>query len=67
MTVAKRRRIAQRSDTDLRPLLIQATKSAMNTAHQRKNRRSRRVQQLKAGVGWQEGVVALANQHARIL
>ena len=37
------------------------------TAHKRSDRLSCWVQQLKARVGWQKAVVALANKHARIL
>lgn len=57
----------KRGDSYLRTLLIQAAKSAVNTAHKRKDRLSCWVQQLKERVGWQKAVVALANKHARIL
>lgn len=65
--VAKLGRITKRGDSYLRTLLIQAAKSAVNTAHKRKDRLSCWVQQLKERVGWQKAVVALANKHARIL
>ena len=60
-------RITKRGDDYLRTLLIQAAKSAVMTAHKRSDRLSCWVQQLKARVGWQKAVVALANKHARIL
>jgi transposase len=59
--------ISKRGDDYLRTLLIQAAKSAVMTAHKRSDRLSCWVQQLKARVGWQKAVVALANKHARIL
>ncbi|MFO1252928.1 MAG: IS110 family transposase [Inhella sp.] len=65
--MAKLGRITKRGDSYLRTLLIQAAKSAVNTAHQRGDRLSCWVQQLKLRVGWQKAVVALANKHARIL
>lgn len=65
--VAKLGRITKRGDRYLRSLLIQAAKSAVMSAHKRKDRLSCWVQQLKERVGWQKAVVALANKHARIL
>lgn len=60
-------RITKRGDDYLRTLLIQAAKSAVMTAHKRKDRLSQWVLQLKERVGWQKAAVALANKHARIL
>jgi transposase len=60
-------RITKHGDVYLRTLLIQAAKSALNTAHKRSDRLSRWVLQLKERVGWQRAAVALANKHARIL
>lgn len=60
-------RITKHGDVYLRTLLIQAAKSALNTAHKRSDRLSRWVLQLKERVGWQKAAVALANKHARIL
>lgn len=37
------------------------------TAHKRKDRISQWAVQLRARVGWQQAVVALANKHARIV
>ncbi len=65
--VARLGRITKRGDSYLRTLLIQAAKSAVMTAHKRHDRLACWVQQLKARVGWQKAVVALANKHARIL
>ncbi len=59
--------ITKRGDEYLRTLLIQGAKSAVMTAHQRSDRISQWVVQLKARVGWQKAVVALANKNARIL
>lgn len=59
--------ITKRGDDYLRTLLIQAAKSAVMTAHKRRDRLSQWVVQLSARVGWQRAVVALANKHARIL
>jgi transposase len=60
-------RITKRGDDYLRTLLIQAAKSAVMTAHKRRDRISQWVVQLTARVGWQKAVVALANKNARIL
>jgi len=60
-------RITKRGDDYLRTLLIQAAKSAVMTAHKRRDRISQWVVQLAARVGWQRAVVALANKNARIL
>lgn len=65
--MSKLGRITKRGDSYLRSLLIQAAKSAVMTAHKRKDRLSCWVQQLKERVGWQKAAVALANKHARIL
>lgn len=60
-------RITKRGDDYLRTLLIQAAKSAVMTAHRRRDRISQWVVQLTQRVGWQKAVVALANKNARIL
>jgi len=60
-------RITKRGDDYLRTLLIQGAKSAVMTAHKRKDRISQWLVQLAARVGWQKAVVAMANKNARIL
>jgi hypothetical protein len=72
---AQRRRSARRppcsrtkrGDDYLRTLLIQGAKSAVMTAHKRRDRISQWPVQLVARVGWQKAAVALANKNARIL
>lgn len=59
--------ITKRGDTYLRTLLIQGAKSAVMTAHQRKDRLSMWIVQLRERSGWQKAAVALANKNARIL
>lgn len=59
--------ITKRGDVYLRTLLIQGAKSAVMTAHKRKDPISLWLVQLKERVGWQKAVVALANKNARIL
>jgi len=59
--------ITKRGDDYLRTLLIQGAKSAVMTAHKRRDRISQWLVQLVARVGWQKAVVALANKNARIL
>lgn len=59
--------ITKRGDVYLRTLLIQGAKSAVMTAHKRKDPISQWLAQLKERVGWQKAVVALANKNARIL
>ena len=59
--------ITKRGDNYLRTLLIQGAKSAVMTAHKRRDRISRWLVQLVARVGWQKAAVALANKNARIL
>ena len=59
--------ITKRGDEYLRTLLIQGAKSAVMTAHKRKDSISRWVLQLRERVGWQKASVALANKNARIL
>jgi len=59
--------ITQRGDDYLRTLLIQGAKAAVRTSEKRSDRLSQWVTQLKARVGWQKAVVALANKNARIL
>lgn len=59
--------ITKRGDVYLRTLLIQGAKSAVMTAHKRKDPISQWLVQLKERVGWQKAVVALANKNARIL
>jgi transposase len=60
-------RITKRGDAYLRTLLIQGAKSAVMSAGKRSDRISQWLVQLKARVGWQKAVVALANKNARIL
>jgi transposase len=60
-------RITKRGDDYLRTLLIQGARSAVLTAHKRKDRVSQWTVQLRARVGWQKAAVALANKNARIL
>lgn len=59
--------ITKHGDSYLRNLLIQAAKSAVMSAGKRDDRISRWLVQLRARVGWQKAVVALANKNARIL
>jgi transposase len=60
-------RITKRGDDYLRTLLIQGAKSAVMTAHRRRDRISQWLVQLTARVGWHKAVVAMANKNARIL
>ncbi len=60
-------RITKRGDDYLRTLLIQGAKSAVMTAHKRRDRISQWLVQLTARIGWQKAVVAMANKNARIL
>lgn len=60
-------RITKRGDDYLRTLLIQGAKSAVMTAHKRRDRISQWLVQLTARVGWQKAAVAMANKNARIL
>jgi transposase len=60
-------RITKRGDDYLRTLLIQGAKSAVMSAHKRRDRISQWLVQLIARVGWQKAAVALANKNARIL
>jgi transposase len=60
-------RITKRGDDHLRTLLVQGAKSAVMTAHKRRDRISQWLVQLTARVGWQKAAVALANKNARIL
>ncbi len=59
--------ITKRGDQYLRTLLIQGAKSAVMTAHQRKDRLSQWTLGLRERLGWQKAVVAVANKNARIL
>ena len=59
--------ITKRGNDYLRTLLIQGAKSAVMTAHKRRDRISQWLVQLVTRVGWQKAVVALANKNARIL
>jgi len=59
--------ITKRGDDYLRTLLIQGAKSAVMTAHKRRDRISQWLVQLLARAGWQKAAVALANKNARIL
>lgn len=65
--VSRLGRITKRGDAYLRTLLIQGARSAVLTAHTRHDAISRWAVQLKARVGWQKAVVALANKNARIV
>jgi transposase len=59
--------ITKRGDTYLRTLLIQGAKSAVMTAHCRRDKISQWATALRDRSGWQTAVVALANKNARIL
>jgi len=59
--------ITKRGDEHLRTLLIPGAKSAVFSAHRRRDRLSRWIVQLRERVGWQRAAVALANKNARIL
>ena len=59
--------ITKRGDAYLRSLLIQGAKSAVMTAHLRRDPISVWVSALKERLGWQKAAVALANKNARIL
>jgi transposase len=59
--------ITKRGDDYLRTLLIQGAKSAVMSAHKRKDPISCWLVQLKERVGWQKACVAMANKNARIL
>lgn len=59
--------ITKRGDDYLRTLLIQGARSAIMSAHQRDDRMSRWVLQLRERIGWQRALIALANKHARIV
>ena len=59
-------RITKRGDDYLRTLLIQGAKSAVMSAHKRRDRISQWLVQLKERAGWQKAVVALTNKNARI-
>jgi transposase len=59
--------ITKRGDTYLRTLLIQGAKSAVMTAHLRRDKISQWAVALRERSGWQKAVVALANKNARIL
>ena len=60
-------RITKQGDTYLRTLLFQGARSAVLTEHQRNDRLSRWIVQLKARMGFYKTLVAVANKHARIL
>jgi len=48
-------------------ILIQGAKSAVMTAHRRRDKISQWLVQLLARIGWQKATVALANKNARVL
>ena len=48
-------------------MLVQGAKSALMTAHKRKDKISSWIVALRERSGWQKAVVALANKNARIL
>jgi transposase len=58
--------ITKRGDDYLRTLLIQGAKSAVRTAHKRRDRIGLWLLRLKERVGWQKAVVALTIKNARI-
>lgn len=60
-------RITERCDDFLRTLLTQGAKSAVITAHKRRDRISQWLVQLTARLGWQKAAVALVNENERIL
>ena len=60
-------RITKRGDTYLRTMLVQAAKSALMSAHKRRDEISLWALKLKERVGWQKALVALAHKHARIV
>jgi transposase len=59
--------ITKRGDQYLRTLLILGARVVVRTAHQRTDRISQWVLELRERLGWQKAVVALANKNARIL
>jgi transposase len=59
--------VHKRGDTYLRTLLVQAARSAVQTAHRRSDRLSRWLLGVRERRGWQKAAVALANKNARIV
>jgi transposase len=59
--------VTKRGDTYLRTLLVQAARSAVQTAERRSDRLSRWVLSVRERRGWQKACVALANKNARIV
>jgi transposase len=59
--------ITKRGDMYLRMLLIQGGKSAVMTAHMRRDPISKWLYELREKSGWQKAAVAMANKNARIL
>ncbi len=59
--------LRRQGDMYVSSLLIQGAKSAVMTAHRRKDPISRWVHQLYLKSGWQKAVMALVNKNARIL
>jgi transposase len=59
--------VHKRGDTYLRTLLVQAARSAVQTAHRRNDRLSRWVLGIRERRGWHKACVALANKNARIV
>ena len=59
--------ITKRGDNYSHSILIPGAKSAVMTAHHRKDKISTWVLALRERSGWQKAVVALANKNARIL
>jgi len=59
--------ISKRGDRYLRTNLIHGARSVISRADNKKDARSRWIQQLKARVGMNKACVALANKNARIL
>ena len=59
--------VTKRGDTYLRTLLVQAARSAVQTAQRRTDRLSRWLLDVRERRGWQKACVALANKNARIV
>jgi transposase len=59
--------VHKRGDAYLRTLLVQAARSAVQTAHRRSDRLSRWLLGVRERRGWQKAAVALANKNERIV
>ncbi|RDJ97169.1 IS110 family transposase [Cupriavidus lacunae] len=60
-------RITKQGNEYLRMLLFLGARAALNTAHRRNDRLSRWILQLRARIGYNKTLIAVANKHARIL